>query len=82
MVAANDGRALLVPQGSDGYGDYITFRPGRPFRFVEAPLPRDFEAGAWRADARLQRLLASDDLRDLNGGYMHVFRTECGQILA
>jgi hypothetical protein len=79
---ANDGRALLVPQGCDGYGGFIAFRPGLPFRFVEAPLPGDFEAGVRRAETRLRRLLASDDLRDLGGGYMHVIRNEGDHIYA
>lgn len=78
---ANDGRALLVPQG-DGCLGYFAFRPGRPLKFVDRPLPGDFEAGARRADARLRRLLASEDLRNLDGGLMFVLRSEGGQIVA
>jgi hypothetical protein len=78
---ANDGRALLVPQG-DGCRGYFAFRPGRSLKFVEGPLPGDFEAGARRADARLRRLLASEDLRNLDGGHIFVLRSEGGQIVA
>lgn len=74
---ANDGRALLVPQGVDGYGGYLAFQPGRPFRHVDASLPGDVEAGYRRADARLRRLLASDELRSIRDeGYLHVVRNE------
>jgi hypothetical protein len=74
---ANDGRALLVPQGSDGYGGYLAFRPGQPFEHVHGKLPGDFNAGVRRANARLRRLLASDELRNVHReGFMHVIRNE------
>lgn len=77
----NDGRALLVPQGGGRRG-YFAFRPGRPLKFVDGPLPSDIEAGFRRADVRLRRLLASQDLRNLDNGYIFVLRSEGGQIVA
>lgn len=77
----NDGRALLVAQG-DGCRGYFAFRAGRPLKFVDGPLPGDVEAGFRRADVRLRRLLASEELRDLDGGHMFVLRSEGGQIVA
>lgn len=70
---ANDGRAILVPMGVGPEVGHFAFRPGRPLRLVEAPVPGDLEAGFRRASARMQRLLASDDLRDVHRqGYMHL----------
>lgn len=69
---ANEGRAILVPQGEGDYVGYLTFRPGQPFKLVDAPVPGDLAAGVRRADARVQRLLASDVLRNVHReGYMH-----------
>jgi hypothetical protein len=74
---ANDGRALLVPQSADGYGGYLAFRPGQPFRHVYAPLPGNFDAGVRRADVRLRRTLASYALRDVHReGFMHVIHNK------
>lgn len=80
---ANDGRALLVPQGEGDYVGYLAFRPGQPLKLVDAPVPGDFEAGVRRANARLDRLLASDALRDVHReGYMHRIHNEGQEIFA
>ena len=69
---ANDGRALLVPCGEGSPVGYLAFRPGQPLRLVEAPVPGDLEAGFRRARMRMQRLLASEALRDVHReGYLH-----------
>lgn len=74
---ANDGRALLVPMGDGEYLGYLAFRPGRPFSLVASPVPGDPEAGYRRAATRMQRLLASDALRDIHReGFMHLIRNE------
>ncbi|GEM72667.1 hypothetical protein SAQ01S_24330 [Sphingomonas aquatilis NBRC 16722] len=49
---------------------------------MDGPLPGDIEAGFRRADVRLRRLLASQDLRNLDNGYIFVLRSEGGQIVA
>lgn len=80
---ANDGRALLVPVGRGDYVGYFAFRPGQPFKLVEAPLPGDFDAGVRRAEARMQRLLNSNALQDVHRyGYMHIIRNEGQEIFA
>lgn len=74
---ANDGRALIVPCGVGDYVGYLAFRPGQTLRLVDAPVPGDLEAGFRRAASRMQRLLASDALRDVHReGYMHCIRNE------
>jgi hypothetical protein len=74
---ANDGRALLVPIGDGGYAGHFAFRPGQPLKFVEAPLPGDYEAGVRRADARMRRLLSSAALSNVHReGYMHVIHNQ------
>ncbi len=78
---ANDGRALLVPTGEGDYAGHLAFRPGRPFRLVQAPVPGDLEAGFRRAGARLARLLASEALREVHrDGYLHRIRNEGQQL--
>lgn len=80
---ANDGRALLVPVGRGDYVGYLAFRPGHPLKLVQAPLPGDFEAGVRRADARIKRLLTSEELREVHRqGYMHIIRNEGQDIFA
>lgn len=80
---ANDGRALLVPQGGGDYVGYFAFRPGQPFKLVDAPLPGDFDAGARRAANRMQRLLASEALRHVyREGYLHCIQNEGQEIYA
>lgn len=69
---ANDGRALLVPTGRGDYAGHFAFRPGQPFKLIDAPVPGDLEAGFRRADARLRRLLASEALREVHReGFVH-----------
>lgn len=69
---ANDGRAILVPRGQGEYPGYFAFRPGGRLKLVPARVPGDFDAGVRRADARLRRLLGSDELRNVHReGYMH-----------
>ncbi len=53
----NDGRALLVPNGEGGTAGYFAFRRGHPFRWIDGPLPGNFDAGVRRAQSRLKRLL-------------------------
>ncbi|RUN76512.1 hypothetical protein EJC47_11110 [Sphingomonas sp. TF3] len=73
---ADDGRSLLVPVGGK-YVGYFAHRPGKPLKFVDAALPGDFSAGCRRANARMQRLLASDELRERNGGgYLNIVRND------
>jgi len=80
---ANDGRALLVPQGEGDYLGYFAFRPGQPMKLVDAPVPGDFVAGVRRANARMQRLLTSDSLRDVHReGYMHCIHNQGDEIYA
>jgi hypothetical protein len=70
---ANAGRALLVPIGVGPEVGHFAFRPGRPLKLVDAPVPGDLGAGFRRASARMQRLLASDELRHVHReGYMHL----------
>lgn len=80
---ANDGRALLVPQGSGEQVGFFAFRPGRRLKLVNAPVPGDLEAGFRRAEARKQKLLASEALRDIHrDGYMHLIHNEGQEIYA
>lgn len=80
---ANDARALLVPQGQGDYVGYFAFRPGQPFKLVNAPVPGDLDAGFRRADARLRRLLESDALRNVHReGFLHCIHNVGQEIYA
>ena len=80
---ANDGRALLVPMGKGDFPGYFAFRPGQRLKLVEAAVPGDLDAGFRRAEARKQRLLASNALRDVHQeGYMHVIHNEGQEVYA
>jgi hypothetical protein len=80
---ANDGRALLVPQGEGDYVGYFVFRPGQPLKLVEAPIPGDIGAGLRRAATRMQRLLGSEALRNVHReGYLHCIRNEGQKLFA
>lgn len=80
---ANDGRALLVPQGEAYYVGYLAFRPGQRLKLIDAPVPGDFAAGVRRAETRLARLLASDALSEVHReGYMHLIHSQGQDIFA
>ena len=73
---ANDGRALVVPQGTRDHGHFV-FRRGSALRHVPEPPPGPLEAGLRRGSARLARLAASSELRDIGReALMHVVRGE------
>lgn len=51
------GRAVLVPTGEGSPAGYFAFRRGKPMRWIDGPVPGDFDAGLRRTQTRIARLL-------------------------
>lgn len=79
---ASDGRAVLVPMG-DGASGYFSFRKGGSLKRLSGRPATDLEPGFRRAVARLSRLLASAELRDVGReGFFHVISNDDGELSA
>ncbi|WP_242147019.1 hypothetical protein [Sphingomonas sp. BAUL-RG-20F-R05-02] len=77
---ANDGRALIVPSNDPGFGHYA-YRPGAKLRRLHGLPSGDLDAGFRRADARIARLLKSDELTRLRSNrFLHVLRSGDGEL--
>ncbi|WP_242153664.1 hypothetical protein [Sphingomonas sp. BAUL-RG-20F-R05-02] len=77
---ANDARALIVPSSEPGSSHYA-YRSGSKLRRLEGLPPGDLEAGFRRADARLAKLLKSEDLQQLRDkGFLAVLRSSDGKL--